>query len=274
MNIPFCKYHGTGNDFILLDQRSNSYVAPGQQQLIQFICDRRFGVGGDGLILLQDHPDYDFEMIYYNSDGAPSSMCGNGGRCIVSFARKLGIINSKAHFLAVDGPHEANINEEGTVALKMADVKELKKIDDHFELDTGSPHFVAFVEDVDDINVVENGQAIRYSEKFRKEGINVNFVEKTNAGIIVLTYERGVEDETFSCGTGVTAAAIATAFEAEGKKEVKIKTKGGPLKVQFENNTSDGFQNIWLSGPTTLVFEGTMNLSALNAKPDLGNYLS
>ncbi len=273
MTIPFKKYHGTGNDFVLIDQRAQQYLQSDDQELIQFICDRRFGIGADGLILLKNHPDFDFEMVYFNADGKTSSMCGNGGRCIVAFAKEIGIIENECSFLAIDGPHQAKI-VAGQVSLKMSNVLEINKEEDHFILDTGSPHYVAFVEDVDDINVVENGQAIRYSSRFKKEGINVNFVEKRANDIIVLTYERGVEGETFSCGTGVTAAAIASRLsDDQTNQKVAIKTKGGNLQVEFRKATI-GYTNIWLSGPATLVHEGDLNMKAKLFFPNLKERIS
>lgn len=259
MALPFFKYQGTGNDFILIDNRSTALLERKDTAIIRQLCDRRFGIGADGLILLQDKEGYDFEMVYFNADGAESTMCGNGGRCIVAFARYLGIVSDRAHFLAIDGPHEAIVRDEHWVELKMSDVPQVLVEDEHFELNTGSPHYVTFVEDVDDIDVVNNGQAIRYAEKYRKEGINVNFVEKTADGIFVLTYERGVEAETLSCGTGVTAAAIAYHLDRpDGSRlRVPITTKGGQLEVRIEP-IGDGFQNIWLCGPTKMVFQGQL----------------
>ena len=274
MTIPFCKYHGTGNDFILLDQREVDHIELDQHELIRFICDRRFGIGGDGLIILKNHRDYHFEMIYYNSDGHQSSMCGNGGRCIVAFAKKIGIIEDEYSFIAIDGPHKAKISADEIVSLEMINVPEIKKGEEHFELNTGSPHYVTFVEDVDDINVIENGQAIRYSKPFREEGINVNFVEKRKDKIVVLTYERGVEGETFSCGTGVTAAAIASRAEGDSEKNnVDIQTRGEMLNVRFEKSNK-GFQNIWLSGHATLVFEGDFQTASQSFFPDLATRIT
>lgn len=261
MRIPFYKYQGTGNDFVLIDNREHSYLSRADKATVHRLCDRRFGVGADGLILLQDREGYDFEMVYFNADGAESTMCGNGGRCITAFAHQLGIIKNKAHFLAIDGPHDALIRDDGWVELKMTNVPSITHNGDHYELDTGSPHYVTFVEDVDDINVMENGQAIRYSKKYREEGINVNFVEKKEAEIMVLTYERGVEAETLSCGTGVTAAAIAFHLENPDRvgNKVAIQTKGGKLEVRLESNGEGGFENIWLCGPAELVFKGVLN---------------
>ncbi len=255
--IPFHKYEGTGNDFVMIDQRLTKYLSRQDTALIERICDRRFGVGADGLILLQNTEGYDFEMVYFNSDGRESTMCGNGGRCIAAFAHSLGVIGEKCHFLAIDGPHDAVVIGNW-VELKMKDVAEVESGDGSFVLNTGSPHYVVFVEDLSDMNIVESGQVIRYSDRFRKEGINVNFVEKTADGIEVGTYERGVEDETFSCGTGVTAAALSYALANPSLQtnELGITTKGGKLKVRFEKKAEGGFENIWLCGPAKMVFEG------------------
>lgn len=269
--VPFFKYQGTGNDFVLIDQRQNTYLTREDHEHIRIICDRRFGIGADGLILLQNKKGYDFEMVYFNADGRESSMCGNGGRCVSAFAKLLGIIESECRFWAIDGEHKARVDEAGWVELKMGDVSEVEVGEDYFILDTGSPHYVIFVEDISDLNVVDLGQSIRHSGRFRKEGINVNFVEKIKDGIAVATYERGVEDETLSCGTGVTAAAIAyfranadrpgrhlpIAAGAADMLEVAVETKGGNLKVRLEK-TENGFENIWLCGPTAKVFEGRM----------------
>ena len=257
MNIPFSKYQGTGNDFVLIDNRKEVYLNIEDTAAIRQICDRRFGIGADGLILLEEADAYDFKMVYFNADGRQSSMCGNGGRCITAFAHHLGIIEQEARFLAIDGPHEARIREDQWVELKMIDVTEVEVGEDYFLLNTGSPHYIIFVEDIDDINVVENGQAIRYSRRFRKEGVNVNFVEKTSAGLIVATYERGVEDETLSCGTGVTAAAIAYHIDQQKEgEEVAIESKGGRLAVRLAASGDGGFRDIWLCGPAQQVFSG------------------
>ena len=261
MKIPFYKYQGTGNDFILIDNRVK-WVSRIQTDLVKHLCDRRFGIGADGLILIENHDDYDFEMVYFNSDGHESSMCGNGGRCVSAFASFVGIVKDHCRFLAVDGPHESLIKENDWIELKMNDVGEIEMGEDYLLMDTGSPHYVIFVEDVDDIDVVENGKAIRYSKRFRDQGVNVNFVEPLNDQIIVATYERGVEDETLSCGTGVTAAAIAHYLmqPSENRKEVIIKSKGGKLVVRFEPNGAGGFKNIWLCGKAELVFKGEIDI--------------
>lgn len=255
--IPFYKYEGTGNDFVLIDQRQSQYLTRQDTALIERICHRRFGIGADGLILLQLVDGYDFEMVYFNSDGRESTMCGNGGRCIAAFAHHLGVAGEHCRFLAIDGPHDANINGDW-VELKMSDVASVESGDGSFILNTGSPHYVVFVEDLSDMNIVESGQVIRYSDRFRKEGINVNFVERTTEGIEVATYERGVEDETLSCGTGVTAAALSysLANPSMNSNEVGIITKGGNLKVRFEKKEKGGFKDIWLCGPAKQVFKG------------------
>lgn len=255
--IPFSKYQGTGNDFVIIDNRTTAFLTRKDTEQIKAICDRKFGVGADGLILLQDKAGYDFEMVYFNADGRESTMCGNGGRCIAAFAKKLGIVQNNGYFWAIDGEHEALFQQNNWVDLKMNDVKEIEVGEDYFILNTGSPHYVIMVEDLNDINVYENGQAIRYSDRFRKEGINVNFVEKTADRIIVATYERGVEDETLSCGTGVTAAAIATFVDGNGlnNNQIAISTKGGNLTVRLEKE-NDVFKNIWLCGPAVNVFNG------------------
>ncbi|TQI71483.1 diaminopimelate epimerase [Gramella sp. Hel_I_59] len=258
MNLEFYKYQGTGNDFVMIDNRDLK-VSKNNTKLIKQLCDRRFGIGGDGLILLEepDAAEDDFKMVYFNADGNPSSMCGNGGRCLVAFANYLGIVEKTARFTAIDGPHKATISE-GIVSLKMQNVTDLKLQEEYSFLDTGSPHHVVFVEDVQSEDVRQKGSEIRYSEMYKdNNGTNVNFVQQINDGVLkVRTYERGVEDETFSCGTGVTAVAIA-AYQT-GKiqnKEVKLETPGGSLEVKFEK-TGSGFENIWLTGPAVQVFKG------------------
>ncbi|MGK0365176.1 MAG: diaminopimelate epimerase [Saprospiraceae bacterium] len=265
MKLNFRKYQGTGNDFVMIDQRETQYLTRESVERVRFLCDRRFGIGADGLILLQYKEGYDFEMIYFNSDGNESSMCGNGGRCIVAFAKALGVIENACKFLAIDGDHEALIREDSWVELKMGNVGKVEIGEDYYVLDTGSPHYVVFVEDLDDINVSESGSLIRYNDRFRKEGINVNFVEETDKSLLVGTYERGVEDETLSCGTGVTACAIAQYINSGKKSEtqIPIEAKGGKLSVRFAENGGNGFEDIWLSGPATEVFRGEVNLNSV-----------
>ena len=262
MILQFAKYQGTGNDFVILDNRDNKYDNLTKKQ-IEFLCDRRFGIGADGLMLLNTHANYDFEMKYYNSDGRESSMCGNGGRCLTKFASDIGLILSDYKFIAVDGEHEASINTDGTVALKMNDVDDMKYDHGNFILNTGSPHFVTMANDVMHLDVFKKGREIRYSDEFKEEGINVNFVQQTEEPdkIIVRTYERGVEDETYSCGTGVTACALVCYHNDNGFNRVEIQTKGGQLSVEYDK-LGDSFKNVWLNGPAIKVFEGMVDLSS------------
>lgn len=250
--MKFYKYQGTGNDFVMIDNRDLSFNK--DKNLIAQLCDRRFGIGGDGLILLENDEDTDFRMVYFNSDGGESTMCGNGGRCLVAFAHFLKIFDKKCTFNAIDGLHEAEIND-GIVKLKMINVSEIQRDDDNFVLNTGSPHFVQYVSDIENFDVYFNGNKIRNSENYKKEGINVNFVEEISDNeLFVRTYERGVEDETYSCGTGVTASALSY-LQSKNIGEVKIKTLGGNLKVYADKN-ENGFSNIWLEGPAKQVFSG------------------
>jgi len=256
MKIEFSKYQGTGNDFVIIDNRDNQ-VPVLTTKFINHICDRRFGVGADGLMLLGHKHGYDFEMIYYNADGKESSMCGNGGRCLVKFAHHVGILKSFYHFLAVDGEHIAEIDHGGWVRLKMKNVTKVEHHNSHYILNTGSPHFVRFAVNVPSIDVVTTGREIRHSAAFEQEGINVNFVELLNDdSIYVRTYERGVEDETLSCGTGVTASALIAAHNDNGFNRVEVKTPGGHLSVEFEKSDDQNFKNIWLCGPAEFVYKG------------------
>ena len=254
--IEFYKYQGTGNDFVMIDNRDMQF--PKEKELIERLCDRRFGIGGDGLILLENDANTDFRMVYYNSDGNESTMCGNGGRCIVAFAHFLDIFEDRASFEAVDGIHEAEIHN-GIVKLKMIDVAGINKDGEDSVLNTGSPHFVQFVEDVENFKVYDQGNRIRNSATYKTEGINVNFAEETGENeIFVRTYERGVEDETFSCGTGVTASALVY-LKDKNNSAVNVKVLGGNLKVYAEQH-GDAFTNIWLEGPAKQVFKGKINI--------------
>ena len=259
MRLHFYKYQGTGNDFVIFDNRDQAIQLTKEQ--VAFLCHRRFGIGADGLMLLNPHPSYDFEMKYYNADGGESTMCGNGGRCLVKFAAEVGIIKPKYLFIAIDGEHEASIDAKGNVSLKMNDVSSIKTDANRHVLNTGSPHYVEVTEDVMSLNVFEKGRSIRYSDEFKKEGINVNFVEQDQqpGSIIVRTYERGVEDETYSCGTGVTAAALVSSRNESGHNLVNVKTKGGNLSVEYDKSET-GFTNIHLIGPAIKVFEGDIEL--------------
>jgi diaminopimelate epimerase len=260
MKIQFAKYQGTGNDFVIMDNRDKKYNGLTKDQ-IEFLCNRRFGIGADGLMLLNAHPDYDFEMKYYNSDGRESTMCGNGGRCLTKFANDIGIIQSGYKFIAIDGEHEASISLDGIVALKMNDVSSVHYNHGNFVLNTGSPHFVALTNDVMHLDVFKKGREIRYSDDFKEEGINVNFVQQTEEPdkIIVRTYERGVEDETYSCGTGVTASALVCSHNDNGFNRVEVQTKGGALSVEYDK-IGDSYKNVWLNGPAVKVFEGVIEI--------------
>ena len=259
MQLKFYKYQGTGNDFVIVDNFQGNVDLSNEQ--IAHICDRKFGIGADGLMLLEKSNKYDFEMKYYNADGNLGSMCGNGGRCIVKFAYDINLIDEHAMFLAVDGVHEARIDKEGIVSLEMNDVDAIIKIDNSTcELNTGSPHYVSFVNDISAIDVFKSGREIRYNDAYSKDGINVNFVAIDGEHLKIRTYERGVENETLSCGTGVTAAAIA-AFNLGliKSKLVTVKAMGGNLTVAFESNENK-FTNVVLSGPANKAFEGTIEL--------------
>ena len=260
--MHFYKYQGTGNDFIMLDSYHEDIELSASE--IKQICDRNFGIGADGLIFIKRHPDYDFEMDYYNADGSSATFCGNGARCIVAFARKLHIIEDETIFIAKDGVHNAEINDN-IVKLQMRNVAAFQEEKNFFSLNTGTEHAVVFVNDLTQYNVLKEGREIRYSKDFQPLGTNVNFVEIKNNYLKIRTYEKGVEDETLSCGTGIVASAISfvikNEFNSQSKKTknkpfvVDVKSKGGDLKVFFnrENNT---FEDIWLQGETNFVFEG------------------
>ncbi len=258
MQHRFYKYQGTGNDFIIFDNREGNISLNSRQ--VHHLCDRRFGIGADGLMLLNRSDEHDFEMKYYNADGNEGSMCGNGGRCMVRFAYKCGLHKNEYRFKAVDGLHAATIDDNGWVNLQMKDVKDIKVIHGDSILNTGSPHYVKQVQNLSDMDVVKIGRDIRYSNGYREEGINVNFVEQEEKQIFVRTYERGVEDETLSCGTGVTAAALVFAHNDNGFNRVEIKTPGGHLAVEFNKTGDTSFEQIWLCGPAEFVFEGVMEI--------------
>lgn len=262
--MKFVKYQGTGNDFVLINGDTQGFDVTDVGR-INRICDRRFGIGADGFIVIRKHDQTDFEMLYFNADGRPGSLCGNGSRCAVAFAYGEGFFtNDQCRFMAYDGLHEAVYrHDEGMIELKMKNVSEVEQGNGLVVLDTGSPHYVALVKDLSDLDIVEAGRAIRFSPRFSEEGINVNFVETVGENQIeVATYERGVEDETYSCGTGVTACALGYCVLIKngltGSQEVKIHTRGGKLRVRFEKN-GPLFENIWLIGPAARVFEGTIS---------------
>lgn len=257
MELTFYKYQGTGNDFVMIDDRTESFDLE-NLDLVKKLCDRKFGIGADGLIAIRNHPDFDFEMIYFNADGS-KSMCGNGARCAVAFSSFLGIVTGKTRFLAIDGPHEAVLTGD-QVELLMGDVKEISAKSNDFFVNTGSPHHIRFVEKAKEYPVFEAGKAIRNDIVYAPAGTNVNFVEPmTQDEIFVRTYERGVEDETLSCGTGVTAAALVYGKQQQ-KSHIKINTLGGKLSVKFHSNPDGTFSKIWLTGPAEQVFSGKINL--------------
>ncbi len=258
MTIVFNKYQGAGNDFVIIDNRNGSFN-PEDSKLINRLCDRRFGIGADGLILICASPGYDFEMKYFNSDGLEGSMCGNGGRCSADFAIRSGIAGKKLSFKAVDGVHQA-FAEEGIIRLQMNDVKNPQLVNGFYSLNTGSPHYVIFRKDIKTMDVNTEGKKFRWAEEFAPGGTNVNFVEVQKDGIFVRTFERGVEEETLSCGTGVTASAISTVLAGHlDTKTVRVKTLGGNLSVSF-NITGNNISDIWLSGPATFVYEGKVEV--------------
>jgi diaminopimelate epimerase len=255
--LNFYKYQGTGNDFVIIDNR-NLVFDKNDLALVKQLCDRKFGVGADGLILIENHATQDFDLIYFNSDGS-KSFCGNGSRCGVAFAKFLGIIENSTSFNAIDGVYEAKI-EDNLVHLKMNDVTEIEVGKDYFFTNTGSPHYIKYVDDLAGVNILNEAHKIRYSKRFMTEGTNVNFVEIKSDKTAIRTYERGVEDETLSCGTGATAVAIATAIKHRFKSPIAIKVVGGELKISFERGFNNTFANIWLIGEAKQVFRGEIEL--------------
>jgi diaminopimelate epimerase len=258
MLLHFYKYQGTGNDFVIIDNRDGSIQLSNKQ--VALLCDRHFGIGADGLMLLNKHDSYDFEMIYYNADGAPGTMCGNGGRCLTKFAFDKGIQPSSYSFIASDGEHEAVIDANGWVHLKMIDVHEISKLNEATVLNTGSPHYIKPVSGLSSYDVFTEGKKIRYNNTYNEKGINVNFVEWNDNELFVRTYERGVENETFSCGTGVTAAAIAMSADSTGLQETKIRTLGGSLLIKFNKIDAQHFTDVWLCGPASFVYDGQITI--------------
>ena len=254
--ISFHKYQGTGNDFVMIDNRLGAFDKS-NLELVSRLCDRRFGIGADGVILIENSDQADFEMVYFNPDGS-QSLCGNGSRCAVMFAKFLGIIEDSTEFIAIDGEHEARI-EGDLVYLKMHDVPSVEKIGKDYLIDTGSPHYIKYVENTDAIDPVLEGRAIRYSDRFSNKGVNVNFLQKVeNDALKIRTYERGVENETLSCGTGCTAAALSLAIDSD-INSVNLQAMGGELRVDF-NKVNSGFSNIYLIGPAEAVFQGEIEV--------------
>jgi diaminopimelate epimerase len=257
MTLNFHKYQGTGNDFVMIDNR-DSFFDKNNLDLVSHLCNRKFGIGADGLILIENHDKVDFDMIYFNADGT-KSFCGNGSRCAVAFAKQLNIIESKTIFNAIDGIHEATIYE-GVVELKMGNVEQVEKGEDYFFINTGSPHYIEFKEDIQSLDIVPEAHRIRYNSRFREQGTNVNFVQKRSDTLEIRTYERGVEDETLSCGTGATAVALSGAIMYDMKSPVSIKVQGGELKIKFNQLPQQSFDNIWLIGKGENVYSGEIEI--------------
>jgi len=258
MTIPFYKYHGTGNDFIMIDNREG-LLGPAFRNQIPALCHRHFGIGADGVILIQLHSDYDFEMVYYNPDGS-QSLCGNGSRCAVAFARELKMVKDKAIFLAYDGEHSAFIKDE-LIYLSMTDIEKVDTLEEDFFVNTGSPHYIKLVQSIQNFDVLTQGRKIRNSEPFEPNGTNVNFIELhvDDNSLHIRTYERGVEDETMSCGTGVTAAALIAA-KLGFHSPVNVHAQGGNLQVSFHENAGGSYSDIHLIGPAVKVFQGEIEL--------------
>ena len=257
MTVLFEKYHGAGNDFVMVDCRELTEKLF-STEIVRYLCDRHFGIGADGLILLLEDHDSDFRMKYFNSDGREGTMCGNGGRCIVAFASSKGLIDTKTNFNGIDGPHEAMINDNGTISLKMKNVTGVKTLSDGYLLDTGSKHFVTFRENISETDVYREGRNLRYQPRFGSDGTNVNFIRLlSDTELEILTYERGVENETLACGTGAVASAIASfVHTGSGKTEYTLHARGGDLSVKFSSETNDEWSDIWLEGPVKYVFSG------------------
>ena len=261
MKIPFSKYHGTGNDFILIDNRILKWI-PTQEE-IELLCDRHFGIGADGLMLLTEMPGYDFYMTYYNPDGRESTMCGNGGRCMIIFAQSLDLAGSVTRFRAIDGDHIGKVAQKGSpdlISLKMKEVIVDEIEADHIFMNTGSPHYVIFTQEVEILDIIREAKKIRFNERFTDKGTNVDFVEVRDDHLFVRSYERGVEDETLSCGTGVTASVLAYALKNPDRSDyMDVQTRGGNLRVSYQR-VGNFFSDIWLEGPAVFVFKGEISI--------------
>lgn len=265
MNILFSKYHGAGNDFILIDQRKALLIERNNQALIATLCHRHFGIGADGLMLLENHPGADFEMVYFNADGGLGSFCGNGSRCIVAFAQELGVVNNNCTFLAADGMHQAFIKKPDWIEIKMKNVDEIQFQGGGYFLNTGSPHHIEIVDDLGSVDIVGRGKNIRNASQYQPNGTNVNFIQLQHHALSIGTYERGVEDETLACGTGITAAALVYHQHCKlgiGLFEIPVSAKGGKLSVRFEF-TKAAYTDIWLCGPVKKVFQGEVDLGVV-----------
>ncbi len=269
MALTFHKYHGAGNDFIIIDNRDGFFTASGKDNPkdIAALCHRRFGIGADGLMTLGKAVGFDFRMRYYNSDGKEGSMCGNGGRCVAAFARQAGITGKNSRFVAIDGPHDTEMVKENipdfVVKLRMNDVQWPYLEEEGYQLDTGSPHLVIFEEEISRLDVFTLGRKYRYLDKFLPRGVNVNFAELTDyEQLRMRTYERGVEEETLACGTGAVAVAVAAYVRGVKSPDSSylLKTKGGELRVKFTPPGENGsyFTDVWLTGPARHVYSGEL----------------
>ncbi len=257
--IDFYKYQGTGNDFVMIDDREELFDLE-DHTLISHLCHRKFGIGADGLILIRNHKEAGFEMVYYNADGHLASLCGNGSRCAVKFANQLGAVANKCSFMTSEGILQARI-EGKLVHIKMPDVKSVETYPDHYFLNTGSPHHICYVNNIEKYDVFQEGRKIRQGAPYFETGSNVNFVQSLdNSAIFVRTYERGVEDETLSCGTGVTAAALVEGIKG-ASSPVNVKTLGGNLQISFKKMDDGSFTDIYLIGPAVNVFQGKFSVS-------------
>jgi diaminopimelate epimerase len=261
MKVEFFKYHGAGNDFVMIDCRNHD-ESLFDRKLVEFLCDRHLGIGADGLILLLADKKSDFRMKYFNSDGAEGTMCGNGGRCIVAFAHDLKLIREKASFTGIDGFHLANILGPEMVSLKMIDVEKVEELEDGYLVNTGSPHFVTFRDKIGEIDVFTEGRKIRHQARFADSGANVNFVERINRNTFKMrTFERGVENETMACGTGSVASAISSYYrEKSDNCSYTIEAPGGILLVKFTPKKDGFFTDVWLEGPVKFVFKGEIEI--------------
>ncbi|MDX9846586.1 MAG: diaminopimelate epimerase [Tenuifilaceae bacterium] len=259
MTLHFSKYHGAGNDFVIIDNRELAFNPSPQQ--VAALCHRQFGIGADGLMLLEADGEFDFRMRYFNSDGPEATMCGNGGRCLVMFARKLGLFDHQTRFVGIDGEHQAILIDKQTVKLQMIDVDSVSVEDDNYLINTGSPHLVQFVADVDHIDVAYQGKLMRNTFGQQPDGVNVNFAHFTADGIKIRTYERGVEGETLACGTGAVATAIAANhWYNEDKTRYTVYARGGTLIISFDKRGINQYSNVWLQGPVVHVFDGVISI--------------
>ena len=252
MTLKFDKYQGAGNDFVIVNNLDGKHDLSSEQ--IARLCNRRFGIGADGLILVEKSNDADFAMKFYNSDGKTASMCGNGGRCIARYAFDNGIAAKTMKFAAEDGLHEAEIIDSENVRIKMINVGNVNVFDDGMWANTGVPHFVKFVDDIDKVDIATEGRKLADDKRFAPDRTNVNFTDNAN-GFRLRTYERGVEGETLACGTGTVTTALCINTKKGTPSPIALKAKGGLLKVYFEKN-NNGYENIWLEGPAVKVFKG------------------